>query len=32
MTARELRPLGKTLGTEARGIDLSKPLDNKTFA
>ena len=32
MTARELRPLGETLGTEALGIDLSKPLDAETFA
>src|SRR3982074_2858007 len=32
MTARELRPLGKVLGTEALGIDLSKPLDAETFA
>jgi len=30
-TARELRPLGKTLGTEALGVDLSKPLDDETF-
>jgi len=29
---RELRPLGQALGTEALGIDLSKPLDNETFA
>src|SRR5260370_14866519 len=28
----ELRPLGEALGTEARGIDLSKPLDDATFA
>jgi taurine dioxygenase len=27
----ELRPLGDTLGTEALGIDLSKPLDAPTF-
>jgi len=27
-----LRPLGETLGTEALGIDLSKPLDAETFA
>ena len=32
MTARDLRPLGETLGTEALGIDLSKPLDAETFA
>jgi alpha-ketoglutarate-dependent taurine dioxygenase len=32
MTARELRPLGDTLGTEAVGIDLSKPLDAEAFA
>jgi taurine dioxygenase len=32
MTARELRPLGEALGTEAIGIDLSKPLDPETFA
>jgi taurine dioxygenase len=29
---RELRPLGAALGTEAVGIDLSKPLDDATFA
>ena len=29
---RELRPLGTALGTEALGIDLSKPLDDGTFA
>ena len=29
---RELRPLGTALGTEAVGIDLSKPLDDGTFA
>jgi len=28
----ELRPLGQALGTEALGIDLSKPLDDATFA
>jgi taurine dioxygenase len=28
----QLRPLGDTLGTEALGIDLSKPLDEATFA
>jgi taurine dioxygenase len=27
----QLRPLGETLGTEAIGIDLSKPLDDPTF-
>jgi len=27
----QLRPLGETLGTEALGIDLSKPLDEATF-
>jgi taurine dioxygenase len=27
----QLRPLGDTLGTEALGIDLSKPLDEATF-
>jgi taurine dioxygenase len=27
-----LRPLGKALGTEALGIDLSQPLDDGTFA
>ena len=32
MTARELRPLGETLGTEALGVDLSQPLDDETFA
>jgi taurine dioxygenase len=32
MTARELRPLGQSLGTEAIGVDLSKPLDAETFA
>src|SRR4051812_50090499 len=32
MTARELRPLGETFGTEALGVDLSKPLDAETFA
>ena len=32
MIARELRPLGEALGTEALGIDLSKPLDTETFA
>jgi taurine dioxygenase len=31
MTARELRPLGETLGTEALGIDLARPLDAETF-
>lgn len=28
----QLRPLGEPLGTEALGIDLSKPLDGDTFA
>src|ERR1051325_4128808 len=28
----QLRPLGELLGTEAIGIDLSKPLDEATFA
>ena len=28
----ELRPLGEPLGTEALGIDLSRPLDEATFA
>src|SRR6476660_6590117 len=28
----ELRPLGETLGTEALGIDLSRPLDDAIFA
>src|SRR5580700_7092282 len=32
VTARELRPLGDALGTEALGVDLSKPLDDETFA
>jgi len=32
MTARELRPLGETLGTEALGVDLSRPLDAETLA
>ena len=32
MTARELRPLGEALGTEALGVDLSKPIDAVTFA
>ena len=30
--APQLRPLGPALGTEALGIDLSKPLDDGTFA
>ena len=30
--APQLRPLGATLGTEALGIDLAKPLDEGTFA
>jgi taurine dioxygenase len=29
--APQLRPLGEPLGTEALGIDLSKPLDDATF-
>src|SRR5262249_1399615 len=28
----QLRPLGELLGTEALGIDLSRPLDEVTFA
>ncbi len=28
----QLRPLGETLGTEALGIDLSRPLEDATFA
>ena len=32
MTTPELRPLGEALGTEALGVDLSKPLDDATFA
>ena len=28
----QLRPLGPALGTESLGIDLSKPLDEGTFA
>lgn len=31
-TERELRPLGPTLGTEALGFDLSRPLDDADFA
>jgi taurine dioxygenase len=31
-STRELRPLGETLGTEALGVDLSRPLDAETFA
>jgi taurine dioxygenase len=30
--APQLRPLGAALGTEVLGIDLSKPLDDGTFA
>lgn len=29
--ARELRPLGETLGTEALGVDLSRPVDAETL-
>ena len=32
MPAREVRPLGEALGAEALGVDLSKPLDDETFA
>src|ERR1700738_4159174 len=32
MATPELRPLGKALGTEALGVDLSQPLDDATFA
>jgi alpha-ketoglutarate-dependent taurine dioxygenase len=32
MPAREIRPLGKALGAEALGVDLSKPLDDEAFA
>src|SRR6201998_2546328 len=32
MATRELRPLGETLGTEAIGVDLSRPVDAETFA
>jgi taurine dioxygenase len=32
MTAYDIRPLGETLGTEALGVDLSKPLDAETLA
>lgn len=32
MTAYDTRPLGETLGTEALGVDLSKPLDAETLA
>jgi len=31
MSTRELRPLGESLGTEAIGIDLSRPLDGETL-
>jgi taurine dioxygenase len=31
-TTPQLRPLGGTLGTEALGVDLSKPLDEATSA
>ena len=30
--ARELRPLGEVLGTEAIGVDLSQPIDAETLA
>jgi len=32
MTAYELRPLGDALGTEMLSVDLSKPLEEETFA
>jgi taurine dioxygenase len=32
MTSLQLSPLGEPLGTEALGIDLSRPLDDETFA
>jgi taurine dioxygenase len=32
ITSPQLRPLGEPLGMEALGVDLSKPLDNETFA
>jgi taurine dioxygenase len=32
MAAYELRPLGDALETEMLGVDLSKPLDEETFA
>jgi taurine dioxygenase len=31
-STRQLRPLGDTLGTEALGVDLARPLDAETFA
>ena len=31
-TSPQLRPLGDALGTEALGIDLTKPMDDATFA
>lgn len=31
-TQRQLRPLGETLGTEAMGVNLSKPIDDETLA
>ena len=32
LTATRLRPLGHNFGTEALGIDLSRPLDDATLA
>jgi taurine dioxygenase len=31
-STRELRPLGEALGTEALGVDLSRPVDVETFS